>query len=319
MRFSALPTVLAASLVALPNIVVAGGEPENSEPMGVLLDISQVDPRNDPESAIFEPSLDTSDAKKAKAIPVPLDVLASGAAPAADEPVAAPVAVATEPKTILTNVTFGSDKQNAVATTEAATAAEQPRIRDNPVFIAVTDAMRPKDPVPALANDRISLYLSEKVAFAQYETTGERFNVERARTHVGFLYSEERDVIFQGGFAVDAPFWNSFRFSVGTRAYIALLNEENEDAFAAAIGAETAYQLPLRALPLEFGASFYYAPDILTFGTADRTIDAQVDVKLPIRSQFSIFGGYRFLQIDERPEDREVDNRIHLGIQWDFL
>ena len=172
MRFSALPTVLAASLVALPNIVVAGGEPEDSEPKGVLLDISQVDPRNDPESAIFEPSLDTSDAKKAKAIAVPLDVLASGAAPAADEPVAAPVAVATEPKTILTNVTFGSDKQNAVATTEAATAAEQPRIRDNPVFIAVTDAMRPKDPVPALANDRVSLYLSEKVAFAKYETTG---------------------------------------------------------------------------------------------------------------------------------------------------
>jgi len=179
--------------------------------------------------------------------------------------------------------------------------------------------MRPEENVPPLDNDRLTFYLSDEVISGQYERNGARYGFDRSRAHLGFLYSEERDSVLQGGFAIDATFTNTIRLSFSTRGYVAILGEENNDAVAAAIGAEIAYQLPFDALPLEFGANFYYAPDVLTFGAADRVVDAQVDVTLPVRTQLSVFAGARYLQIDTRPGDEEVDNRVHLGVRWDFL
>ena len=197
---------------------------------------------------------------------------------------------------------------------------DSPSITDRgaEILSAIGTAMRPQGTVPPLTNDRVSVYLNESVAYAQYERSATRFGFDNGRTHVGFLYSESRDSILQGGLSLDAKFAESIRLSVGARGYVALLNRENEDAVAAAFGAETAYRLPFQALPLEFGASLYYAPDILTFGTADGTLDAQVDVTFPVRDQLSVFGGYRFLQVDVRQNDREVDNRLHLGVRWDL-
>lgn len=196
-------------------------------------------------------------------------------------------------------------------------AAEEPA--GDAVFKAIVSAMTPKKPVQSLKGKRVNFYLSEKVAFVQLEMDAERFKIENGRVHVASLYSEQRDSVFLGGLAVDASFVSSFRLSFGTRAYIAQLNTENTDAFAAALGLEAAYNLPFKALPLEFSASVYYAPDILTFGASDRAIDAQIDFAFPLRAQSSLFAGARFLQVDTRPEDREIDNRVHVGIRWDFL
>lgn len=199
---------------------------------------------------------------------------------------------------------------------EAAADTDKP---GDATFKAIVDAMKPQEPVQPLAGKRVSVYLSEKVAFVQLEADAARYKIKNGRVHVASLYSEQRDSVLQGGLAVDASFASSFRLSFGTRAYIAQLSTENTDAFAAALGIETAYNLPFKALPLEFSASIYYAPDILTFGASDRAVDAQVDFSLPLREKSSLFIGARFLQVDTRPEDREVDNRVHMGVRWDFL
>lgn len=183
----------------------------------------------------------------------------------------------------------------------------------------VMKALTPAGTVPALSNDRFELYLSDKVAFGQYERdAAKRFDIEEGRIHLGFLYGESRDTILQTGLAVDTSLTNLFRLSFGGRGYLGLLGDENEDTVAAALGVEAAYILPFQRLPLELGASIYYAPDILTFGSSDRIIDTRVGVALPVRSQLSIFTGARFLQFDTRPGDEEVDNRVHLGVRWDF-
>jgi len=318
MRFPAQKTFLAVSFMALSSTAAASS---GTEPEGVLLDISVVDPKNDPESAIFQPSLDTGDSAKASSTPVKITPV-----PAASSAPATTAKAVAEPATRTPFVVEASASESVVSSggkpvtiipKDAVTVDRGTEVAAE-VLGAITDAMRPKEQVPPLANDRLSFYLSEQVVYAQYERKSELFDLESARTHLGFLYSEQRDTILQGGLALDASFTKTFRLSFGTRAYAALLNQENEDAFAAALGAEAAYRLPFQALPLEFGASLYYAPDILTFGTADRTLDAQVDVTFPVRSQVSLFGGYRFLQIDTRPNDREVDNRLHLGVRWDF-
>ena len=186
------------------------------------------------------------------------------------------------------------------------------------MFKAVVEAMKPKEPPAPVTGNRFTFYMSDAVAMAQVERNTERWKLENGRMHVAAMLSEERDSVVHTGIALDSTFTKSFRLSFGGRVYIALLGMENVDAFAGAIGGEAAYRLPFKATPLEFAASLYYAPDIFTFGAGDRAIDAQADVILHFRESSALFAGVRFFQVDVRPEDREVDNRLHLGFRWDF-
>ena len=185
-------------------------------------------------------------------------------------------------------------------------------------FKSIVKAMKPAAPVKSLSENRLSFYLSEKVAALQLEFSGARFKSENSRLHVATMYSEKRDSVIHGGIALDTSLTEKLRLSFGARAYIALLNMENVDIFATAVGTEAAYLLPFKFRPMELSASIYYAPDIMTFGSADRAIDAQVDIVLPFRSKSAVFAGVRYLQIDTNPEDREVDNRLHLGFRRDI-
>lgn len=350
MKLSAPKTALALS-IALATAVTAHAQ--EVPPEGVVVDISMVDPRNDDSTksstaavtelprvtdveetdAIFAASLD---APLVSSAGTPITLASAAPAPAPKKPEAEVIAekVASEPAT---EAKLAAKKVEApkVEAPKAEAAKAEPVAAEAPkqapaateskvdkggkALLALVDAMRPGDVVAPLENNRLSFYLSEKVAFAQYESKATRFGLDRARTHLAFLFSEERDTVLQAGLALDAAFTSSLRLSFGTRSYIAILSDENQDSLAVSVGAETAYQLPFETLPLEFGASFYYAPDILTFGVGDRAIDAQVDVTLPVREQFSVFGGIRYFQIDTRPEDREIDNRVHVGVRWDFL
>jgi hypothetical protein len=352
MKLSAPKTALALS-IALATAITAHAQ--QVPPEGVVVDISVVDPRNDNSSnsstgavtelprvtdveetdAIFSASLD-SPLVSSSGVRITLASAAPAPAPKKPEAAATSENVAAEPATGETTTGETTTAEPKVEAPEAKAIKAEPVAAEAPkqappaatesevskggkALLALVDAMRPGDVVAPLENNRLSFYLSEKVAFAQYESSAKRFGLDRARTHLAFLFSEERDTVLQAGLALDAAFTSSLRLSFGTRSYIAILSDENQDSLAVSVGAETAYQLPFETLPLEFGASFYYAPDILTFGVGDRAIDAQVDVTLPVREQFSVFGGIRYFQIDTRPEDREIDNRLHVGVRWDFL
>lgn len=186
---------------------------------------------------------------------------------------------------------------------------------------SIASVMRPEAQVPPLDNDRLTFYLSDEVLFGQFERNAARYDFENARINLGFLFAEEQDIVFQGGLALDAPseLVSSIRLSFGVRLYGILLDEENNDSFAGAVGVEAAYTLPFSGFPLEIAGSFYYAPDVFTFGEGDRAVDAQIDLIFPFRPQLSLFIGGRFLQLDTTPGDAEIDNRVHVGFRWDIL
>jgi len=315
MKLSVRTTISSVSLLllSLNGVAFAGNDSE-----GVEVDISQIDIR-----AELKRELAAEEAKMLaeKAAIAKQEAMEAAAAKAEQEAIEAATAMAAQEAIEAEAARARQDAIDAAAAkaardakaVEVAAAAKE---KSKEILDTVVSAFNPKETVPALSNDRLSLYLSQKVVFGQYERALKRF--DNARGHLGLLVSEERDTVIQGGLALDTSLTESFRLSVGARGYGALLELENSDVFSAAIGAETAYKLPFNALPLELGASFYIAPDILTFGAADQTIDTQIDVTLPVRSQLSVFGGVRFLQFDTRPGDQEVDNRVHFGLRWDF-
>ena len=183
---------------------------------------------------------------------------------------------------------------------------------------SIAKAIKPETPLEPLKDRRFTAYISEKVFFTQVEQGITKGKFENSRLHLATLYSEERDIVLQGGISLDSTWSKTLRLSFGARAYIALLGEENEDTFAAAVGTEAAYRIPFKAAPLEFSASLYYAPDIMTFGVGDRALDAKVQLAIPFRKNSALFTGIRYFQVDTQPEDREVDNRLHVGFRWNF-
>ena len=168
------------------------------------------------------------------------------------------------------------------------------------------------------AGRSISLTISDDVANVTYQNDADSLGVDQGRVQAGFLLSEQRDIIFSGTLLLDTRpgLVPQVRLSAGARAYAALLGDENRDAVAFGLGVEGAYTLPVRVLPLELTAAAFYAPDVLSFGQADRIIDWNVDVGLQLRDQLAAFAGLRFLQVDTRPGSREVEDEVHIGVRW---
>jgi len=161
-------------------------------------------------------------------------------------------------------------------------------------------------------------YTSDKAARFRYEFSSERFNFENGRIQVGFLLTEERDNVISVGLALDTipNYLPGFQLSYGGKILAGLLGIENADVIGIALGLEAGYKLPIKQFPLQLGATVYYAPDILTFGQSDRIFDWDLRVGLPLRESVVGYVGFRYLQFDTRPGDRELDNQVHVGIRW---
>ena len=69
----------------------------------------------------------------------------------------------------------------------------------------VASALKPESTVESLVHDRLSGYVSDKAFALEYERNTESFGVEQGRIDAGFLFTETRDIVFQLGFAIDAP------------------------------------------------------------------------------------------------------------------
>ncbi len=164
----------------------------------------------------------------------------------------------------------------------------------------------------------MDLYFSDKVGNLEYERSASVINIEKGRVNAGFLFSEERDTVFSSSVMLDSDkgLLPGVRLSFGSRGYVALLGVENADVFGLALGLEAEFTVPLKALPLRLSASYFYAPDILAFGDADRIFDWDVNVGLQVRDSVMVYTGVRYLQMDTRPGKREVDDRIHVGVRW---
>lgn len=192
-------------------------------------------------------------------------------------------------------------------------------VSDNSAVAAATAQRSANGSGDPVAGHRvIQFYTSDKSAELTYDKLGPAFGLNSSRASAGFLFNEERDNVLTGTLMYDVAWVTapSLRLSFGTRAYAGLLSIENADVFGIAAILEAAYTLPLKQFPLALTAGVGYAPDILTFGQADRIIDWHVRAGLPLTKSVDAFAGLRFLQFDTRPGDRELDDQIHIGIRW---
>lgn len=166
----------------------------------------------------------------------------------------------------------------------------------------------------------VELYLSEDALQAQYVRMLDLGDFGATQVRAGFFYNEDRDLIGIGDLLAsvgDDVGVRRLEVRVGTRVYGAFLALEDQDIFGIGLGGEAQYF---------FGSSrstsatlaLFYSPDIVTFGSADNVKDVSLRIMTRLGNGTDVFVGYRGFEIDLQPEDREVDDNLHVGFRRSF-
>jgi hypothetical protein len=166
----------------------------------------------------------------------------------------------------------------------------------------------------------VELYISDDAMQAQYVRMLDLGEVGPTEVRGGFFYNEDRDLIAVAdllAFVGDDVGVRSLEVRVGTRVYGAFLAPEDTDVFGVGLGGEAQYFFnSARTASVTLG--LFYSPDIVTFGAADNFKDLSLRVMTRLRNGTDVFMGYRGFEIDLSPEDREVDDNLHVGFRRSF-
>jgi hypothetical protein len=163
----------------------------------------------------------------------------------------------------------------------------------------------------ALSNDTLQL---------RYETESERVGVDDGRLSGAFFLSEERDIVLSAGLAMPVNLdLGGLSLLLGPQIYAALLEDENNDVMSVSVGAQVRYLLN-RRLGLAISGHAYYAPDILTFGSADNLTDLGARVELGVAERVTVFGGMRWFEFDltEGLGERTLQEEVFVGLGYRF-
>jgi hypothetical protein len=165
----------------------------------------------------------------------------------------------------------------------------------------------------------IEFYISDDAMQAQYVRTLELGDFGPTELRGGFFYNEDRDLIAIADLLApvsDDVEVRRLDVKVGTRVYGAFLAPEDEDMFGVGLGGEAEYFFG-RSRTTSVKLSLFYSPDIATFGEADNVKDVSLRLMTRLRNGTDVFIGFRAFEID-LPEDREVDDNMHVGFRRGF-
>lgn len=140
-----------------------------------------------------------------------------------------------------------------------------------------------------------------------------------------FFLSEERDIVLSGGVLFPATLPDPLNvgrrlsLSFGPRVYAALLQEENNDVLAMSAGVRARF-IVNRRMGLALAGEAFYAPDIITFGSADHLTDLSARAELQVGQDLLAFGGMRWFEFDltEGGGTRTLQQELFFGVGYRF-
>jgi hypothetical protein len=141
---------------------------------------------------------------------------------------------------------------------------------------------------------------------------------------LSLLFTNDRDIVASAGLMVPGllsgafPSW--FDFSLGAKGYFSLLSEPAKlDVFTLAPGIDARFTIPTK-IPMYLYGSFFYAPEILTFGDADEMYDFIARYEVRVIPTAVIYAGYRLLRYEAKftGEDVDTDDGLHIGVRVTF-
>ena len=163
----------------------------------------------------------------------------------------------------------------------------------------------------ALSNDTLQL---------RYTDGGRALNLNTSRVSGAFFLSEDRDIVLSGNALFPADLnLGPLSLLFGPQVYAALLKEENDDVLGISVGAEARFDIN-RTRGIALVGYGYYAPDILTFGSADAITDLGARAELRLAPRLIGFGGMRWFEFDltDGSGERTLQEELFVGVGWQF-
>ena len=176
---------------------------------------------------------------------------------------------------------------------------------------------------PANAGD-VELYVGGESLQLSYLSQISLVGSSFQNYNLNLLFTNDRDIVASAGLMVPGllsgafPTW--FDFSIGAKGYFSLLSEPAKlDVFTLAPGIDARFTIPTK-IPMYIYGSFFYAPEILTFGDADEMFDFTARYEVRVVSSAVIFVGYRLLRYEAKysGEDVDTDDGLHIGVRVTF-
>jgi hypothetical protein len=140
------------------------------------------------------------------------------------------------------------------------------------------------------------------------------------RASGAFFLSEERDIVLNADVLFPAQLgFDRLELYFGPRAYAALLEDENNDVMAVSLGLEFRLELD-RDSGFAVAGQAFYAPDILTFGTANNVTDLSARLEIEVQPRLVVFAGMRWFEFDltEDLGTRTLQEELFAGAGWRF-
>ena len=201
-------------------------------------------------------------------------------------------------------------------------------MRIHPMFPAILLVAAAISATPARAQDLVGdravgeLSFSDDTMQVRYRDAGRNVDVGRgSRASAAMFVSEARDLVFFGDILFPADIGaEQLQLVFGPRMYAALLEDENNDVLSLSLGGEARFELTSK---LAVAAQAFYAPDILTFGTADSLTDLSARVDYELQPRLNVFGGMRWFEFElieeiDGSDERTLQEELFAGMSWRF-
>ena len=171
----------------------------------------------------------------------------------------------------------------------------------------------------------LELYISKEAIELDYIKDIRLMDMEENKLSLGIFFDEDRDIIVNTELMMPGLLKGKLpiplSFSFGAKAYVALVNEpRDEDVFAIAPGVGARLDIPIDVgMPMYVDAVYFYAPEILTFGGADKGVDFTARFEVDFLPRLTTFIGYRKLRFDLVDTGRRnFDDSFHVGMRYRF-
>lgn len=162
--------------------------------------------------------------------------------------------------------------------------------------------------------------LSDDTLQLRYIDGGQLIDAKRAsRISAAMFMSEARDLVLSGDVLFPAQLnFDRLQLLFGPRLYAALLEEENTDVMAASLGVEMRFEID-RSSGLALSGQAFYAPDILTFGSADNMTDLSARAEIRLQPRLTVYGGMRWFEFKlAEGGERTLQEELFAGVGWQF-
>jgi len=179
-----------------------------------------------------------------------------------------------------------------------------------------------EEPLPMGVNRAAEATFGNDVAQLTYYSPNPINGVQGA-LDFGALLATNRQFIASTAlmFRSDLGIFTNFQLDVGPKAYLALLEQTGtakNDVAAIAVGASARLDLYKPWGVAVFG-SFFYSPNVLTFGSANNIYDLTAGAEARLASPVVVLGGYRWLKFSlEGEANNRLSNELFVGIRWQF-